>query len=87
MVSVQTQILIIHFGDRVILEEPVERLVYKNKRSGKRILVHAFRRSESEPSSRNHNLNNLNSDIIVQDLTIRAPVDSPNTDGIDPGLN
>ncbi|KAI3735370.1 hypothetical protein L6452_14866 [Arctium lappa] len=42
---------IIHFGDSVILEEPLE------------------------------------SDIIVQDLTIRAPVDSPNNDGIFPGLN
>lgn len=26
------------------------------------------------------------SDIIIQHLTVLAPVDSPNTDGIDPGL-
>jgi polygalacturonase len=26
------------------------------------------------------------SDILIQGLTIIAPIDSPNTDGIDPGL-
>lgn len=27
----------------------------------------------------------MNSQVLVQDVTILAPLDSPNTDGIDPG--
>jgi polygalacturonase len=27
----------------------------------------------------------MNSQVIVQNVTILAPLDSPNTDGIDPG--